>query len=81
MKKTSIGMKAALAISVSALMIGSAGMAAFAEDATESAGGVKTVTIGDYTFNIDTSKDPKDICKQPLSADSRAAFPGQFGPY
>lgn len=61
MKKTSIGMKAALAISVSALMIGSAGMAAFAEDATESAGGVKTVTIGDYTFNIDTSKDPKDI--------------------
>lgn len=20
-------------------------------------------------------------CKQPLSADSRAAFPGQFGPY
>jgi len=29
----------------------------------------------------DETEDEFEDCKQPLSADSRAAFPGQFGPY
>lgn len=33
------------------------------------------------TLSIEDLKYDSFFCKQPLSADSRAAFPGQSGPY
>ena len=38
------------------------------------------ITLATTSFTPVYSKEA-NLCKQPLSADSRAAFPGQSGPY